>query len=319
MIAALARRGLLAATTLGGWSFVALQERLFEFRFEAAGLRAERFVLPSANLHVWHGGARRGRPLLLLHGFGADALWGWVPQSALAKDRTLIVPDLAWFGRSEGTRGAWDTRDQARAMIELLDALDVEEVDVAGISYGGFVALELAAGWGKRVRRLVLIDSPGHNYTLADYHDMLERLGLESVSDLVVPNTARDVKRLVKLAWFRAPPVPSFVARDVFAKMFQSHRDEKVRLLDALLARAARIDPSAYHIPQPTLILWGDRDPLFPLPLAHRLAAAIGPHAHVEVVANASHAPNLEHPSRFVGLIHNFLTPPASKRRARAA
>ncbi len=319
MIAALARRGLLAATTLGGWSFVALQERLFEFRFEAAGLRPERFVLPSANLHVWHGGARRGRPLLLLHGFGADALWGWVPQSALAREHALIVPDLAWFGRSEGTRGAWDTRDQARAMIELLDALDVDEVDVAGISYGGFVALEMAAGWSRRVRRLILIDSPGHTYTLDDYHDMLERLSLESVADLVVPDSARDVKRLVKLAWFRAPPVPSFVARDVFSRMFQTHREEKVRLLDALLARAARIDPGAYDIPQPTLILWGDRDPLFPLPLAHRLAAAIGPQARVEVVQDASHAPNLEHPARFVRLIRVFLAEPTPQRRASAA
>lgn len=289
---------------------MSIQERLFELRFEAAGLRAERFVLPSANLHVWHGGNAQGRPLLLLHGFGADGLWGWVPQSALARDHRLIVPDLAWFGRSEGTRGAWDTRDQAAAMVELLDALDVDEVDVAGISYGGFVALELAAGWSKRVRRLILIDSPGHTYTLDDYHDMLARLSLESVADLVVPESARDVKRLVKLAWFRAPPVPSFVARDVFAHMFQAHRDEKVRLLDALLARAAKNDPTSYHIPQRTLILWGDRDPLFPLPLAHRLAAAIGPEASVEVVRDASHAPNLEHPARFVKSIRAFLAAP---------
>lgn len=297
----------LLSTALAGCSFYQLQQGRLESRFRGAGLHAYQASVPNGALHYWAGGRPDGKPLLLIHGFGADALWGWIEQTELARDHFLIVPDLLWFGRSRGAAQDFSTVYQAEALRQLLDHLAIAQADIAGISYGGFVALELANAWPDRVDRIVLVDSPGHTYTLDDYHAMLERQRLDSVSQLVVPPEARGVQRLVRLAYYRPPPVPMFVARDIFAHMFSTCAAEKVRLLDHLLARAGEAHADLYRIAHRTMILWGEQDELFPAPLAQRLAAAIGPSAHVRLIPRANHAPNLERPERFNREILSFL------------
>ena len=53
-------------------------------------------------LHFWlkEGGTKD--PLIVLHGFGGDALWTWANNMpALAKDRPVLIPDMLWFGQSQ--------------------------------------------------------------------------------------------------------------------------------------------------------------------------------------------------------------------------
>jgi pimeloyl-ACP methyl ester carboxylesterase len=299
---------MLLATTAGGYSFFQFQQGRLERMMQRANLHAYRARLANADVHYWAGGAGAGRPLLLVHGFGADALWGWAMQAELGRDRFLIAPDLLWFGNSFSTQAEYTTLFQAQVLVELLDHLAIEQVDVVGISYGGFVALELAHGWSERVRRIVLVDSPGHAYNLDDYHDLLARKDLDSVSDLVVPDAPSGVRRLVQLAYYRPPPIPMFVARDIYANMFVLHKEQKVRLLDNLLARAATVDPDLYHIPHRTMVMWGDHDELFPPQLGYRLADTIGRRAHVELVPRANHAPNLERAPYFNRRVASFLS-----------
>ena len=290
---------LLLTTSIGGYSFHKFQQARLERRFAKWNVHEYQAALPNADVHYWAGGNGGGRPLLLIHGFGADALWGWAMQAEFGRDRFLLAPDLLWFGKSYSTQADFSTSFQAHVLIALLDHLAIDEVDIAGISYGGFVALELAHQFPDRVRKVVVVDSPGHTYTLDDYHEMLERKDLDSVSELVVPSAPSGVQRLIQLAYYRPPPVPGFVARDIYANMFVLHKQQKVRLLDDLLRRAATIDPNDYSIPHQTLVLWGSHDDLFPPHLAHRLAKAIGPRARVELVQRARHAPNLERVTDF--------------------
>jgi pimeloyl-ACP methyl ester carboxylesterase len=311
MITALTERftlsSLIWATTLAGQSFYHYQLNHLRRRFERAGLHAYRARLGDAEVHYWAGGRPGGRPLLLIHGFGGDALFGWEAQTDLAKRRFLIIPDLLWFGGSHGKVDDWSSTYQAEVMLRLLDHLAVEQVDVVGVSYGGFVTLELAVQAPTRVNRYVLVDSPGPTYTMADYHAMLERQDLDSVADLVVPQRPEGVQRLVRLAYYRPPPVPLFVARDIFEHMYTQRGPEKVRLLDDMLARAGVVTPADYATDHPVLVLWGEFDELFPLALAHRLAAGLGPRAHVRVIRKANHAPNMEWPALFNREVLGFL------------
>jgi pimeloyl-ACP methyl ester carboxylesterase len=300
------------ATTMGGYSFFQFQQSRLVRRMRKANLHDYKAKLPSADVHYWAGGNGAGRPLLLVHGFGADALWGWAMQSGLAKDHFIIAPDLLWFGDSYSPQADYSSEFQAQIIIELLDHLAIDEVDVVGISYGGFVALELAHQWGDRIRRVVMVDSPGHVYTLDDYHDMLQRNDLESVNELIVPAGPSGVRRLVKLAFHRPPPVPMFVARDIYANMFVLNQAPKVRLLDHMLARADTIVPEDYSVPHRVMVLWGSDDVLFPPHLAHRLAKAIGARSHVEIISRTNHAPNLERPLEFNRRLERFLTAPDS-------
>ncbi len=304
----LALNSLITTATLSGWSFFQWEEARLRRKFARHRVRTYRASLPNGEVHYWAGGKPGAQPLLLIHGFGADAMWGWAGQIDLARDHFLIAPDLLWFGRSHSSSDDFSSRFQAEAFVQLLDHLAIDQVDVAGISYGGFVGLELAHHHPDRVRKLVMIDSPGHTFTLDDYQELLVRNDIDSIAELIVPEGPADIPRLLDIAYYWPPPLPRFIARDLYAHMFTTWTDQKVRLLDNLLARASEIDPDEYEFHHETLLLWGDKDTLFPPELAHRLARHLGAQAKVEIIRRAKHAPNLERPLVFNRALRSFLT-----------
>lgn len=297
------------SSTVAGWSAYHIQQARLARRFRAHNVTDYRATLDHGQLHYWAGGRGDGKPLLLLHGFGADALFGWGEQYRLAHDHFLIAPDLLWFGESHSHASNFTPLFQAEAMVQLLDHLAIDKVDVVGISYGGFVAGELANAFPDRIDRLVMVDSPGFTYTMDDYHEAMDRLGLDSVADLVAPESASGVRRLVQLAYYRPPPLPMFVARDLYAHMYVRWKREKVRLLDNLLTMANQVGPEDYDIQADTLLLWGEHDELFPVHLAHRLAAAASQKVEIGIIPRANHAPNMERADIFDARLRAFLHP----------
>ena len=97
-------------------------------------------------------------PVLAIHGVSStNRLWLWLRDAA--PWATLIEPDLAGRGLSPARDAEASTpAEHADHLVALLDALDVETVDVIGMSMGGFVGVELAAGHPSRVRSLTLVD-----------------------------------------------------------------------------------------------------------------------------------------------------------------
>lgn len=267
-------------------------ERLLQLRVHAAGLRSVTIDVGPSTVHGWVGGS--GPPLLLIHGFGADALWCWHPQvRALARHRTLLVPDLLYFGKSQGDGRSFALEDQATAILAWLDALHVRQFDAVGISYGGLVLQALAHEHPGRTRRVVLVASPGPTYTDMDHAGMLERFGVGDVSDIVVPERWQDVRRLIELAWYRPPPTPSWVLKQVYDHMFSDRHHEKRQLLRALDSLRDERSDLDYQLPPKTLLLWGSHDPLFPPEVGERLAASRSD-ARLVVLDRTRHAPNLE-------------------------
>jgi len=288
-----------------GWNIPRIVDRVYWAQARLAGLSEWSHQADGMHIHGWAGGTGSGHPLLLVHGFGGDALYGWIKQLPLAHSRFVVMPDLLWFG-SVADRPMFSMVDQAEMLVQTLDHMGLDQVDVVGISYGGFVGLELAHGWSDRVRKLVLVDSPGHVYTLHDYHHMLERLGLHSVSELVVPEHHTGVKRLLSLAYHNPPwPVPAFVAKQIHEELFTQWTDEKVRLLDHMLQRASTIDANDYQLDVPCHVMWGEHDVLFPADLAYRLASALD--CSVTLVPKTNHAPNMENPGFFNRHLLEFL------------
>lgn len=93
-------------------------------------------------------------PVLAVHGVsGSRKLWDRVAAHGF----TLITPDLRGRGDSCDLPGA-TTRQHADDMVRVLDALDLASVTVAGMSMGGYVAVDLAVRHPDRVRALVLVD-----------------------------------------------------------------------------------------------------------------------------------------------------------------
>jgi pimeloyl-ACP methyl ester carboxylesterase len=299
----------LLALALCSCSVIQTQQRHLEGQFRQLGLTERTEDVGDARVHFYEGGEDDGTPVLLLHGFGASAIWQWHSQAhALAKDRRVIIPNLLWFGGSSSENRDFRLDHQVLVVRELLKHLDVEQVDVVGISYGGVVAWALANEFPEAVRRAVIMDSPGTAYTDADYADLLTRFGMtDSLGPLLVPSSGDAVQTLMELAYYRPPTIPKGLREQVVRDLYGEYREEKVLLLETMVGQMDELRARAREMTIPTLVVWGDQDPVFPLEIAHRLAERLGENGRLQVIKNAKHAPNLEHRGEVNRLLREFL------------
>jgi pimeloyl-ACP methyl ester carboxylesterase len=122
------------------------------------GFRPQQIATNGTSLHVRSGGA--GPAVLLLHGYGETGDM-WAPMAAdLARDHTVVVPDLRGMGLSAKPAGGYDKKTQGVDMAGVLDALSIEKVGLVTHDIGNMVGYALAAQYPSRVTRFVLIDAP---------------------------------------------------------------------------------------------------------------------------------------------------------------
>ncbi len=111
-----------------------------------------------ADIFVRVGGT--GPAVILLHGFG-DTGDMWVPLAVeLAKNHTVIVPDLRGMGRSSHPAGGYDKRTEAADIRAVVVALGHDRAIVVAHDIGNMVAYAYAARYRDRVERLVMMDAP---------------------------------------------------------------------------------------------------------------------------------------------------------------
>lgn len=116
-----------------------------------------------------------GTPLICFHMSPYSGLHYEPFMAEMATDRLVICPDTPGYGGSDMPLDEPTMEDYARAMLDMLDALDLGRVDLMGFHTGTFVALALAAAAPERVRKLVL---PGIPY--ADVEGREKRLNMFS-------------------------------------------------------------------------------------------------------------------------------------------
>ena len=126
--------------------------------FTFSGFAIRDIASNGVTIHVRSGGS--GPAVVLLHGYGETGDM-WVPLAAeLARDHTVIVPDLRGLGLSSKPAGGFDKKTQAEDVDGVMTALGVRQADVVAHDIGNMVAFQFAARHPERVRRLVLIDAP---------------------------------------------------------------------------------------------------------------------------------------------------------------
>ncbi|MEP6502212.1 MAG: alpha/beta hydrolase [Betaproteobacteria bacterium] len=123
-----------------------------------AGFSVREVATNGTTIHVRSGGS--GPAVVLLHGYGETGDM-WAPMAAdLARDHTVIVPDLRGLGLSAKPAQGFDKKTQAGDVDGVMTALGVKQADVVAHDIGNMVAFQFAAQHPERVRRLVLIDAP---------------------------------------------------------------------------------------------------------------------------------------------------------------
>lgn len=235
-----------------------------ESQIETTGRTLE---LRDAELYVETRGT--GEPLVLLHGFtGCGADWKHVfDLDALARRYRLIVPDARGHGRSTNPGGEFTHRACAADLIALLDALELPRVRAIGMSLGGNTLLHVATTARERLEAMVLVSAT--MYYPAQARAIMRQTGPEN-----------------------QPPAEwaTMRARHI-------HGDDQIRALWRHAAGFAEsyddmnlTPPHLATITARTLIVYGDRDPLYPIEMALEMYRAI-PRAALRVVPGGGHGP----------------------------
>ena len=262
-----------------------------------------------------------GPPVMLLHGSGVGAGF-FTPLMDKLHGFRAMAPDRPGQGLSDPIdlpRSRF--YDHATAWLDrLLDALELDSTTLLGHSAGGVLALRYALGHPDRVKRLVLIGPPALPRTRCPLpYRLIATPGVEDVMSRLVPPSRKSVLRFARFmgeaTTIAGHPdlVDLFVAaaRDPVAA--SGVRAEARVLVSpfALLSRSgfrhrARVRPDELRrLAMPTLLIWGEREPLGRVTVARAVAELI-PDARLEILPTG-HAPWLGRPADTAELIADFL------------
>src|SRR5271163_5178790 len=141
----------LAVVLLASWARAEIQPFPDSFK-------TEMITTNGTQIYVRSGGT--GPAVVLLHGYGETGDM-WAPLAAnLARDHTVVVPDLRGMGLSSRPEGGYDKKTQGQDVAGLLDPLGIERTDLVTHDIGNMVGYAFAAQYPDRVVRVVLMDAP---------------------------------------------------------------------------------------------------------------------------------------------------------------
>jgi len=252
--------------------------------------RDEMLSVRGVRVHLLSGGS--GEPVLYLHGAGATN--AWLPFHArLAARCRLLAPDLLGFGQSDRPDWLDDVQDFVVHYLDLLDALGVEHVHLVGLSLGGWIAAELAVWASDRLKSLTLVDAAGLYLPGHEAPDLFT-LSHEQTIRLLVADPAV-AERLLAV-----PETPELTAQRLKGQVTLARVGWNPYLYSPKLMQRL------HRVQAPALIVWGERDRLFPVAMGEAWAAAIAG-ARLAVVPGAGHLPPIEQPECTADLVADFV------------
>lgn len=261
-------------------------------------------------LHVVSRG--RGRPLVLVHGFGASRFtWReWTPE--LARDHRVLEVDLKGFGDAPApARGSYSPVEQARHLRDLVLELDLDGAVLVGHSFGGAVALlaalELRDERPGSVAALVVVAGSCYPQDLPPFISLARVPLLGALVLELAPK--RPLLGAVLRAMVHDPDVVTPEMAEGYARPYRRRATRRAVLRAArqLLSDDAEALVERYgQVDVPALLIWGREDGVVPLDNGERLARDL-PRARLEVVEECGHMPMDERPACTLSLVRDFL------------
>jgi pimeloyl-ACP methyl ester carboxylesterase len=253
-----------------------------------------------------------GEPVLFIHGLGGS--WpNWLEQlPVFSQSRRAIAFDLPGFGGSPMPREPISIEGYARVVAELMDALQIPSAPIVGNSMGGEITAELAIGDPHRVQRMVLV-SPAGLSTAA----LKQRLGLirsvyppiNAFAGWIGGNADQFVRRprLRSAALATVAAKPRRIAAEFAAEQIRGMgKPGFLPALEAISAHSQTLRERLHQISCPTLVLWGDEDPVVPARDADGFAEHIDG-ARKIVWPETGHVAMFERAAEFNALLEGFL------------
>ncbi len=253
----------------------------------------------------------QGRPIVLLHGLSdSHRTWGKIAPE-LARTRRVLMPDLPGHGLSSRPDESYALAWHAQIMAGWLDALQLDDVDIVGHSFGGGVAQWLLLAHRQRIRRLALVASGGLGrdvmplLRLCAATNAVEHYGQAFMSagtrlGMRFADGAYDREDIEILSWMNAMPgsarALARTVRDVI-----DWRGQRRHFLDRV--------HELVDLP-PLALYWGDLDNVIPIGHGAEIASKVDG-ATLTRFDGCGHFPHRQRPEEFTRAIESFLDAPA--------
>ena len=144
-------------------------------------------TVDGVRIHFQEAGNENAAPLILIHGFiSSNLIWSDVLLPLAGAGLRVIAPDLPGYGYSDKPSDSeYTIESQARAVLGLMDRLEIEKATIVGASYGGAVAASVALDYPERVERLVLVGAVTNDEPKKKMLLQISRLPI--IGDIVTP------------------------------------------------------------------------------------------------------------------------------------
>jgi len=279
---------------------------------------------PSAAFEEWqielHGRravyriAGGGPPVVLIHGMlNSSSHWQSVALE-LARDHTVLAPDLIGHGDSAAPRGDYSLGAHAASIRDLMAAIGIDRASIVGHSLGGGVAMQFFYQFPQRVERLVLVSSGGLGHEVSP---LLRTAALPGVAPLLALTIQPRLIAAIGAAGrrMRERALGAGVHVQAIARALRplENGDARLAFLNTLRSvidvhgqRVSATDRLYLLESMPTMIVWGERDNTIPLEHGVRAHEAI-PHSVFRTLPRAAHFPHLEDPDGLSRVLREFI------------
>jgi pimeloyl-ACP methyl ester carboxylesterase len=235
--------------------------------------------------------------LLLLHGLGASAeRWEHVVP-LFAKNYRVIVPDLIGFGYSDKPMVDYTTDYFAEFVAKFVDKVGIKESNIIGSSLGGQIAAEFIINHNENVRKLVLVSPSGimkHSTPALDAYiaAALYPNNDSALNAFQTMSGRKDIDRKIISGFIERMQLPN----------------AKMAFLSTLLglSNSQVITEKLSMITVPTLIIWGESDPVIPIEYAQSFVSGINDCRFYKMIG-CGHTPYVEKPKKFFEIVLDFL------------
>ena len=243
-------------------------------------------------LETYYAVEGQGAPVVLLHGWGTSSQSLTPLCGALATTFHVLAVDLPGFGWSQPPPSAWGAQEYAGHILRLMQETGIDRAALVGHSFGGRVAIALAAAEPTRVSRLALVASAGVRPPRRAGH-------------FVRVATVKLVKRFFSLPGWGATGqrIIAKVSGRVGSRDYRAAGNMRPTLVKVVNEDLTPILPV---IQAPTLILWGDRDQEVSRSAMEAMATQIT-QSRLVVFAGAGHFAFLDAPEEFHLILREFL------------
>ncbi|MFQ6609485.1 MAG: alpha/beta fold hydrolase [Fidelibacterota bacterium] len=263
------------------------------------------FTFESQKIVYIDGG--EGTPLIFLHGQASDLMNFEPVYSMFARDFRIIALDYPGYGKS-GKVGVVLTEDSlVRLLEQLYKVTQIQSATLIGHSFGGYVAMLFALANPGMVQSMILVSPAG----LQEYTPAVQQYLRSSftVAEIVKTSVEKAYQNYRASSVYWSPQMEKYAQyRIELLKKggddYQEYARAMVQAMELMLNTKIRERIGSIHIP--TLLVWGNQDPLIPLTVGKE-AKRIIQNSRLKTIDRCGHFPMLEYPNQFHRIIQTFL------------